>query len=274
MPRSNCGCAVLLAHALLFIFVNDSLANEVDDLKQLLNITLDRVKELEKWKTAADSGHTAWVMRAGNLIHLLCLPGLSLFYGGMAQVQDVLSTVFQTFCVTCFISVLWFFMGYSLALGEDNAIFGGAQRFWLIGPPPSSASISVDSQHALAPGIPESTYFVFQMGIANITAIIVCSSFAERMRFRSMLAFLLPWHLLVYCPVAHAVWAAGGFLRRAGSLDFAGGGVVHVCGGLSALAAALALGPRTGFAAADARPHSLVHTLVGACLVCAGRHQQ
>ena len=112
--------------------------------------------------------------------------------------------------------------------------------------------------------------FVFQSGVANLTAIIVCSSFAERMRLRSMLAFLLPWHFLVYCPVAHAVWARGGFLRDAGALDFAGGGVAHVCAGFSALAAALAVGPRAGFSAADMRPNNVVHPLIGAGLVWAG----
>ena len=145
------------------------------------------------------------------LIHM-CPPGLALFYGGMAQVKNVLSTVFQTFSIACLVSILWFMLGYSLSFGDGSPVFGGSQRFWLIGDQRYVQRIGVQSKHELAPNIPETVYMMFQMGFAVITAAIVCGSFAERMRFRSMLVFIFFWHFLVYCPVAHAVRRGG---RRA-----------------------------------------------------------
>jgi ammonium transporter, Amt family len=248
-------------------------ANDIDDLKQMLNATMTRVNELEKWKkesTYFDSGHTAWVLTSSTLVLLMSLPGLALFYGGMAQVKNVLSTVFQTFSIACLISVLWFMFGYSLAFGTGSGVFGGSSRFWLLGDESTIPRIGVQTKHPLAPHIPETVYMMFQLGFAVITAAIVCGSFAERMRFRSMLAFITLWHLLVYCPVAHSVWAKDGFLARAGCLDFAGGDVVHVCAGFSGLAASVAVGPRAGFGVEELRPHNVVYTLIGGSLIWVG----
>jgi ammonium transporter, Amt family len=226
----------------------------------MLNATMTRVQELEDWKaeyTYIDSGHTAWIMTSTSLVLLMSLPGLALFYGGMAQVKNVLSTVFQTFSIACLVSVLWFMLGYSLAFGSGSPVYGGSQRFWLMGDQRTTERIGVKSKHMLARHIPETVYMMFELGFAIITAAIVCGSFAERMRFRSMLVFITFWHFLVYCPVAHAVWARDGFLAAAGSLDFAGGGVVHVCSGMSGLAASIAIGPRAGFGVEELRPHNV-----------------
>ena len=263
----------MFATACTFPLLGSALASDIDDLKALLNATMNRVTALEQWKAAhtnIDSGHTAWIMTSSTLVLLMSLPGLALFYGGMAQVKNVLSTVFQTFSIACLVSVLWFMFGYSLAFGSGSPVYGGAQRFWLMGDQRYTTRISVNSKHALAPNIPETVYMMFQMGFAVITAAIVCGSFAERMRFRSMLVFITFWHLLVYCPVAHAVWAQDGFLSVAGALDFAGGGVVHVCSGMSGLAASIIIGPRKGFGAKDLKPHNVLYTMIGGSMLWVG----
>jgi ammonium transporter, Amt family len=228
---------------------------------------LERLKAIEDWQVANapppfNAGDTAWILCSTAFVLMMTLPGLALFYGGMAQVKNVLSTVFQTFSITCLISVLWFMMSYSLAFRLGSPVIGGADRFWLIGGHDSGNQysperIGVTTAHPLATSIPETVFMMYQMTFAIITAAIVCGSFAgnltyqikitphsvtpytvlsaERMKFASMLVFIFFWHFLVYCFVAHSEWSPDGFLFQAGTLDFAGGDVVHVCSGVSGM---------------------------------------
>jgi ammonium transporter, Amt family len=198
-----------------------------------------------------------------------------LFYGGMAQVKNVLSTVMQTFTITCIISILWFMMGYSLAFGSGSPFIGGSQRFWLIGANDSGNQksphrIGPATKHPLNCTIPETAFMMFQCTFAVITAAIVCGSFAERMKFSTMVVFIFFWHFLVYCVVAHWEWSPGGFLKAAGTLDYAGGDVVHTCAGMSGLAASIAVGPRSGFGVKDLKPHNVLYTLIGGSMLWVG----
>ncbi len=207
--------------------------------------------------------------------HASFFSGLALFYGGMAQVKNVLSTVMQTFSITCMITVLWFAMGYSLAFGSGSPFIGGSERFWLIGSKDSSNQnspfrLGTGSKNPLNCLIPESVFIMFQCTFAIITAAIVCGSFAERMRFSAMLIFIFFWHFLVYCVVAHWVWAPDGFLFKDGALDYAGGDVVHISAGMSGLAASIVIGPRKGFGAKDLKPHNVLYTMIGGSMLWVG----
>ena len=173
------------------------------------------------------------------------------------------------------VTVLWFTMGYSLAFGAGSPFIGGSERFWLIGSKDSSNQKSVSrlgtgSKNALNCMIPESVFIMFQCTFAIITAAIVCGSFAERMRFSAMIVFIFFWHFLVYCVVAHWVWAPDGFLFEDGALDYAGGDVVHISSGMSGLAASIIIGPRKGFGAKDLKPHNVLYTMIGGSMLWVG----
>ena len=156
---------------------------------------------------------------------LMTLPGLALFYGGLVRLQNVLSTVMQTFCIACLITVLWVVIGYSLCFSPGNSVYGDTRSAWL-------ASVSLTSFHSLAPHVPEPIFVLYQLSFAILTPAVICGSFADRMRFFPMLVFMTMWHLLVYCPLAHIMWTDTGFLHALGILDFAGGNVVHVAAGV------------------------------------------
>ena len=181
----------------------------------------------------------------------------------------------QTFSITCIISVLWFMMGYSLAFSVGSPFIGGSSRFWLIGGndsgnQKSTSRIGVGTKHPLNCTIPETVFMMFQCTFAVITAAIVCGSFAERMKFQCMVIFIVVWHFLVYCVVAHWEWAPGGFLFDAGALDYAGGDVVHICAGMSGLAASIVVGPRQGFGVKDLKPHNVLYTMIGGSMLWVG----
>ena len=176
------------------------------------------------------AGDSAWVLTSSALVLMMTIPGLALFYGGMVRVNNVLSTVMQSFSIVCLITVLWMCFGYSLSFTTGSPIFGGHTRFWLLG-------MSYNTGHALAPTIPEPLFMVYELMFAIITPALICGAFADRMRLSPMLLFMALWHLLVYCPIAHAHWMTDGFLKDVGILDFAGGNVVHVAAGCSGLMA-------------------------------------
>ncbi len=205
----------------------------------------------------------------------MILPGIALFYGGMCQAKNVLSTVMQTYSIACMITLMWFAFTYSLCFSTGSAVLGNADRFWLIGTrdtgnQKSPYRLAPTSAHALAPTIPESLFITYQLTFAIITAVLVCGSFAERMSFRAMLIFICIWHIVVYCPVAHSSWALDGWLALKGDLDYAGGNVVHVASGMSGLAASLIIGPRRGWGVVDMKPHNIVYTVIGASLLWVG----
>jgi len=206
-----------------------------------------------------DSGDTAWMITATALVLLMTLPGLALFYGGMVRKKNVLSVCMQTITIAALMSVLWVVCGYSLAFAEGNAFIGGLSKAFFSG-------VGVD---AISGTIPETVFATFQMTFAIITPVLIIGAFADRMKFSAILAFMTVWVLAVYAPVTHWVWG-GGFLAAAGTLDFAGGTVVHINAGVAGLVCALVLGKRVGFPREAMLPHNLTLTMIGAALLWVG----
>jgi Amt family ammonium transporter len=209
-----------------------------------------------------NTGNTAWILTATALVLFMTLPGLALFYGGLARSKNVLSILMQCFAIACGVSLLWMMGLYSLAFadgGSVNAIIGDLSKAFFYG-------ITKDS---LTGDIPESVFAAFQMTFAIITPALIAGAYAERMKFSSMLIFSLLWSALVYAPVCHWVWG-GGFLQKMGLLDFAGGTVVHITAGVAALVAALVLGPRRGFGKTAMPPHNMTMTVTGAGMLWVG----
>jgi len=195
-------------------------------------------------------------------------PGLALFYGGLVRKKNILGTMMQTFAMMAVITVLWALVTYSLAFGEGNAFIGGLHNVFLRG-----VGLAPDVKYAAT--IPLQTFMVYQLMFAIITPALITGAFAERMKFSAMLVFMVLWALFVYSPMAHMVWGKGGLLNaslggRFPTLDFAGGTVVHVTSGVSALVTALYLGKRLGYPKVPMPPHSVVLSFIGACLLWVG----
>ncbi len=210
-----------------------------------------------------NAGDTAWVLASAALV-MLMTRALGLFYGGLVRRKNVLATIMHSFFILALISVLWVLIGYTLAFGPDHfGLIGGLDwvGFHGVGAKPNAD---------YAPTIPHQAYAVFQMMFAIITPALITGSFAERKRFKAFILFSIVWSLLVYAPVAHWVWAPGGWLHELGALDFAGGTVVHISSGVSALVAALVLGKRVGFGEEKMDPHDLPMTVLGAGLLWFG----
>jgi ammonium transporter, Amt family len=229
--------------------------------------TQAQVAELQQAiRTAQTSGDNGWMLMSAALVLLMTGPGLALYYGGLVRRKNILSTMMQSFAMMGLVTILWAIAGYSLAFGHGNAFIGGLQHMFLrgVGLGPSE----------YAPTIPEQTYMVYQLMFAIITPALITGAFAERMKFSAMAVFLSLWSLFVYSPMAHMVWGAGGFLNSSGgyfpSLDFAGGTVVHVTSGVSALVTAIYLGKRLGYPKTAMPPHSMVLSFIGACLLWVG----
>jgi Amt family ammonium transporter len=182
--------------------------------------------------SAINSGDTAWMLTSVALVLMMTIPGLALFYGGMVRKMNVLTTVMQSFAITCLITVLWTVVTYSFAFTTGSPFLGGMSRFLLYG-------MTLDTVNDLAKTIPESVYMCFQMTFAIITPALICGAIADRMKFSALLWFIGLWAVCVYAPIAHWVWGADGFLNDAGVLDFAGGTVVHINSGVAGLMAAL-----------------------------------
>ena len=208
-----------------------------------------------------DTGNTAWLLTATSLVLFMTLPGLALFYGGLVRAENVLSVLMHCFAITCLVSVLWLLGAYSLAFNGGGPWIGDFNKVLLLGV----------SRGAVAPGtsIPQTVFFMFQMTFAIITPALMVGAFVERMRFGAVLLFSALWLLLVYVPVAHWVWG-GGWLQATGVLDFAGGLVVHLTAGSSALILAIVLGPRIGFPNEVKPPHAPWMTMAGACMLWVG----
>jgi Amt family ammonium transporter len=211
-----------------------------------------------------DTGDTAWMLTSTALVLLMTIPGLGLFYGGMVRRKNVLSTVMQSFAITCLVTVLWMILGYSLAFteGSMNAYIGSASKWFLAG-------VGATTTNSLAATIPETVFITFQMTFAIITPALICGAFAERMKFSAMMWFIGLWLLLVYVPIAHWVWG-GGFLGSAGVLDFAGGTVVHINAGVAGLVCAIIVGKRKGYGTTAMAPHNLTWSFIGASLLWVG----
>ncbi len=207
-----------------------------------------------------DTGDTAWVLASAGLV-LLMTPGLAFFYGGLVRRKNVLSILMQCFMAMCVVTLQWVILGYSLSFGTDiRHAIGGLDWAFLRG-------VGADPNPDYAATIPHTAFMAFQLKFAIITPALIAGAFAERIKFTAFLLFVLLWTTLVYDPVAHWVWGAGGFLRDMGALDFAGGTVVHINAGMAALAGALALGRRIG---PPAPPHSLPLAILGAGMLWFG----
>lgn len=204
------------------------------------------------------------------LVLFMTIPGLALYYGGMVRKENVLATVMQIFTITCLITALWLFFGYSLSFAPadpassgGNMIYGDGSRIWLQG-------MTVYSVNQMAPNIPETLFCAYQLTFAIITPCLIVGAFADRMKYIPMIIFMACWHLIVYCPTAHAVWHPSGFLKKENVLDFAGGNVVHISAGVSGLISSIVIGKRIGYDENRFEPHNILYTAVGVCMLWVG----
>ena len=210
-------------------------------------------------------GNNAWMMTATILVLLMILPGLALFYGGLTRSKNMLSTMTQIGAAACLAMLIWVTYGYGLAFGPEGNAFISWGKFFLAGVDSSSTAATFSDEV-----ISEYVFISFQMTFAAITLALVLGSVVERMKFSAVMVFGAVWLTIVYFPIAHMVWAGGGLLFEMGALDFAGGTVVHINAGVSALVAALILGNRTGYPKEPMAPHSLTLTMVGTGLLWVG----
>ena len=232
-------------------------------------VSADRIAQLQQQVADARSaGDNAWMLVSAALVLMMTGPGLALFYGGLVRKKNVLATMMQSFAMMAVITVLWALVSYSLCFGAGNSFIGGLSHTFLRG-----VGAQPDTDYAAT--IPLQTFMVYQLMFAIITPALISGAFAERMKFSAMLLFMSLWSLFVYSPMAHMVWGKGGLLNaslggRFPTLDFAGGTVVHISSGVSALICALYLGRRVGYPREPMPPHSVVISFIGACLLWVG----
>jgi Amt family ammonium transporter len=239
----------------------------------LLALTPERVDgELaalkEAVKASQSAGDNAWMLISSALVLMMTGPGLALFYCGLVRKRNVLGTMMQSFAMMAVITLLWAVCGYSLVFSQGTPFIGGLRYLFLNG-------VGAAPNPTYAPTIPHQTFMVYQLMFAIITPALIAGAFAERVRFGAMMVFSVLWAFLVYFPLAHMVWGDGGFLNaylggRYPVFDFAGGTVVHISSGFSALVTALYIGKRNGYPAEAMKPHSLVLSFIGACLLWVG----
>ncbi len=228
-----------------------------------------RLSDLEQQtRQAQTSGDNAWMLTSAALVLMMTGPGLALFYGGLVRRKNVLGTMMQSFTLMALITVLWAIVGYSLCFHSGSPFLGNLGYFGLHG-----VGAAPDPDYAAT--IPQQTFMMFQLMFAIITPALITGAFAERMKFSALVLFMILWSFIVYDPMAHMVWGKGGLLNaslggRFPTLDFAGGTVVHISSGVSALVTALYLGKRVGFPKQPMPPHSVVLSFIGACLLWVG----
>ncbi|HLE24376.1 MAG TPA: ammonium transporter [Thermodesulfobacteriota bacterium] len=211
-----------------------------------------------------DTGDTAWMLTSSALVLMMTIPGLFLFYGGLVRSKNTLGTVMQSFIIVGLISIQWALWGYSLAFGPDKGgIIGSLAWFGLKG-------VGLDPNPDYAATIPHQAFMIYQLMFAIITPALITGAFAERAKFSTFIIFILLWATFIYDPLAHWVWGVGGWLRKLGALDFAGGTVVHISSGISALAAAIIFGRRIGYGHEAMPPHNLPFSIIGASLLWVG----
>jgi len=228
----------------------------------------EKLAQLDKdVKAAQSSADNAWMLVSAALVLMMTGPGLALFYGGLVRRKNTLAIMMQSFALMALITVMWALVGYSLCFGGSGPVIGGFEHAFLRG-------VGAEPNPDYAGTIPQMTFMVYQLMFAIITPALITGATAERMKFSGTVLFLTLWFLVVYAPLAHMVWGKGGFLNAAGGkfpcLDFAGGTVVHISSGVSALVCALYMGKRTGYPKQPMPPHSLVLSFIGACLLWVG----
>ena len=228
-------------------------------IKRLISSTALLLPSIALAEDSINGADTAWILTATALVLFMTIPGLSLFYAGLARSKNVLSILMQCFSLTGLMSILWFVAGYSLAFGEGNGFIGDFNNLFM-------ANVTKDS---ISGTIPESLFAVFQMTFAVITPALIVGAFAERMKFSAMLLFSSFWLFAVYAPVCHWVWG-GGWLSELGVLDFAGGIVVHITADVAALVCAIVIGNRKGWPQTAMPPHNMTMTVTGAGMLWVG----
>ncbi|MFZ9193661.1 MAG: ammonium transporter [Candidatus Fonsibacter ubiquis] len=206
-------------------------------------------------KPVLNSGDASWMLTSTALVLLMTIPGLALFYGGLVGKKNVVSTISQSFMITCVVTLMWFICGYSLTFGEGNLFIGDFSKTFLKGVEVAGLTMT----------IPESVFVVYQLTFAIITVALICGSVVERINFGALFVFVILWITLVYAPIGHMVWG-GGYLSKMGVLDFAGGTVVHINSGIAGLVAAIVIGKRKS----KVRPHNVALTMIGASMLWVG----
>lgn len=260
---------IFLAVGVLFLLYGTLAFSQSEIALQPDQVVNQRIAQLEaQVAEAKTSGDNSWLLVSSALVLMMTGPGLALFYGGLVRRKNVLSTMMQSFSLMALVTVLWALIGFSLAFAPGNAFVGGLQHVFLNG-------VGGQPDADYAGTIPFQTFMIFQLMFAIITPALISGAFAERMKFSAMVAFTILWFFVIYTPLAHMVWGKGGLLNaflggRIPTLDFAGGTVVHVSSGVSALVCAIFLGKRLGFPREPMPPHSVVLSVIGACLLWVG----
>jgi len=258
-PRSPSLFARSSSRATALFFVTPESAQKVNE----------KLSELDQRITAAQSSaDNAWMLMSAALVLMMTGPGLALFYGGLVRRKNTLAIMMQSFALMALITVMWALVGYSLSFGGNGPVIGGFEHAFLRG-------VGAEPNPDYAATIPQMTFMVYQLMFAVITPALITGATAERMKFSGTVLFMTLWFLVVYAPLAHMVWGKGGFLNASlggkfPTLDFAGGTVVHISSGVSALVCALYLGKRAGYPRQPMPPHSLVLSFIGACLLWVG----
>jgi len=243
---------------------------EINSLMLQINTLVETINSTTS--TIYDTGDTAWMLTATALVLFMTMPGLCLYYAGMLSEKGVLYNTFLIFSICCLVTVEWFMFGYSISFAPATAerksqpFYGDGSRLWLLG-------LELDTVHQNAPTIPESVFCAYQLTFAIITPALICGSFADRMKYESMVLFMSIWHVIVYCPLAHIFWHPDGFLFTFGALDFAGGCVVHISSGIAGLMSAVVLGNRRGWSPKDFdthKPHNVLLTVMGMSMLWVG----
>ena len=281
MRRMVCKCCFLLAMALTAVSLSaqqtpvpaanpsPATTSSTAATPEVPKAVNDKLAQLDQRVTAAQSSaDNAWMLVSAALVLMMTGPGLALFYGGLVRRKNTLAIMMQSFALMALITVMWALVGYSLCFGGNGPFIGGFEHAFLRG-------VGADPNPDYAGTIPQSTFMVYQLMFAIITPALITGATAERMKFSGTILFLMLWFLVVYAPLAHMVWGKGGFLNASlggkfPTLDFAGGTVVHISSGVSALVCALYLKKRTGYPKQPMPPHSLVLSFTGACLLWVG----
>lgn len=243
-----------------------SLAHAIGSVALYTLLTVPAFAQEASSVPVPDKGDTAWMITATVLVLAMAVPGLGLFYGGLVRSKNMLSVLTQVLGVFCVGCLVWLCWGYSIALSDGNAYFGGLSRVFLSGITPKSTAATFSEGVV----IPEFVFISFQMTFAAITAALVIGSLVERAKFSAMMLFGGLWVTFVYAPIAHMVWYTGGLIFDMGALDYAGGTVVHINAGVSGLVGSIIIGKRIGYPKEPMAPHSLVMCMVGAGLLWAG----
>ncbi|MBU0689126.1 MAG: ammonium transporter [Gammaproteobacteria bacterium] len=252
--------------AVMFGAVSPSFAEEVMPAAEAAMATTEAVAAAAP---VPDKGDTTWMMLSTLLVILMIVPGLSLFYGGLVRAKNMLSVLSQVFGIFALISILWVVYGYSLAFGDGGSMnwaIGDLSKMFLAGMTGDSTAATFTDGVV----IPEFTFVAFQLTFAAITTALIIGGFAERIKFGSLMVFSALWFTFSYLPIAHMVWATGGYLFEKGALDFAGGTVVHINAGIAALVGAIVIGKRIGYGKEPMAPHNLPMTMIGASLLWVG----